>query len=89
MDFVGGSFVNFFAAIGAVSMVFILLQRILDFAMVRAVIPRKVMPQLVLCSFIVVIFVIVFEASVNFPVWFLGIAAAFLGIPSLVSLEED
>jgi hypothetical protein len=57
--------------------------------MVRAVIPQKVMPQLMLCSFIVVIFVIVFEPSVNFPVWFLGIAGAFIGISSLVSLEED
>ena len=88
MDFIGGNFVNFFAAIGAVSTAFLILRKIISFGLISKAIPQKISPQLVVCSCIVVIFVIVFESPINFAAWFIGIAGAFLGIPSLAGIEE-
>ena len=92
MDFIGGSLVNFFAAIGAVSTAFLILHKIIAFGLISKVLPQsfwdryknKTTPQLVICSFIVSIFVIMFESPVNFAAWFIGIAGAFLGIQGLV-----
>ena len=90
MDFIGGSLVNFFAAIGAVSTAFLLLNKAWgSYVFSRVVIPKNIIPQLVVCSCIVAVFVVLLESPVNFAAWFIGIAASFIGIPVLILIGED
>ena len=92
MDFIGGNFVNFFAAIGAVSTAFLILHKIIAFGLISKVLPqsfwdrhkKKITSQLVICSCIVAVFVVLLESPVNFAAWFIGIAASFIGIQGLV-----